>query len=60
VGKGLSGKPDCLIETNARTHFDLETGKTNAQIAFMMGKVKASNVQLMIKFYKLFNDLPET
>ena len=36
----------------------LEVGKTNPQIAFMMGKVKTSNVQMMIKFYKLFNKLP--
>ena len=60
VENGLNGKADCTIETSDKTHYDMEVGKTNPQIAFMMGKVKTSNVQMMIKFYKLFNKLPET
>lgn len=60
VQQGLHGKPDCLIETSAQTYLDIEFHKTNPQVAFMMGKIKVSNVSEMIRFRTMFESLPDT
>ncbi|RMH85138.1 MAG: hypothetical protein D6681_16285 [Calditrichaeota bacterium] len=60
VEKGLQGVPRCVIETADRTYLDIELGKTSPQVAFMMGKVKVSNVPEMMQFTKFFNKLPDT
>ncbi|NUQ41716.1 MAG: acyl-CoA dehydrogenase family protein [Calditrichaceae bacterium] len=60
VEPGLTGKATCVLESSARTYLDMETGKTNPQIAFMMGKVKISNVPEMMQFLKFFRKLPDT
>jgi alkylation response protein AidB-like acyl-CoA dehydrogenase/putative sterol carrier protein len=57
---GLTGQPRCMLETSAKTYIDMETGRTNPQIAFMMGKVRISNIPEMMQFIKLFNKLPDT
>ncbi len=54
VKEGFSGKATCVVETSDRTYVDMESGKTKAQVAFMMGKVKFSNVPQMMRFIKLF------
>ncbi|MBS1619290.1 MAG: SCP2 sterol-binding domain-containing protein, partial [Bacteroidetes bacterium] len=36
---------------------DIETGKTNPQMAFMMGKIKISNLGEMMKFMGLFRKM---
>lgn len=54
VTKGLTGTANCVIKTKTDTYVKLELGKTNPQIAYMMGKVKVSNIEAMINFAKLF------
>lgn len=60
VSNGLAGQAKCLVETSAKTYIDMETGKTNPQIAFMMGKVKISNIPEMMQFIDMFRKLPDT
>ena len=60
VVKGLIGKAKCVVETNTKTYIEMETGKTNPQIAFMMGDIKISNVPEMMRFIKMFKKLPDT
>lgn len=60
VEPGLTGKATCVLESSAKTYLDMETGKTNPQIAFMMGKVKISNIPEMMQFLKFFRKLPDT
>ncbi|NIR49150.1 MAG: hypothetical protein GWN61_05520, partial [candidate division Zixibacteria bacterium] len=59
VEPGLIGEPRCVVSTNAKTYVNIELGKTNPQAAFMMGKVKISNVPEMLKFTKFFKKLPD-
>lgn len=56
----LDGTPDCVIQAAADTYVGIESGKTNAQVAFMMGKVKVSNLAQMMKFLKAFRPLSQT
>jgi putative sterol carrier protein len=55
VEEGLHGIPDCLLTAKASTYEDIELGRTNPQMAFMMGKIKVSSVGDMLKFINLFN-----
>ncbi len=52
--EGLIGSSKCTVSTKAKTYVDLELGKTNPQMAFMMGRVKVSDVAEMMKFGKCF------
>ncbi|MGH1362970.1 MAG: acyl-CoA dehydrogenase family protein [Calditrichia bacterium] len=60
VEDGLSGDPRCVVETSDKTYMDIELGKTNPQVAFMMGKVKVSNIPEMTHFGKVFRKLHGT
>lgn len=51
---GLQGTPDCTIHVKAKDYVDLETGKTNPQMALLLGKVKVSNITAMMQFAKCF------
>ena len=55
VAAGLEGRPDCVIEMKAETYVGLETGRINPQVAFMMGKVKVSDIAEMMRFVKAFS-----
>ncbi len=57
VQKGLMGHPNCVVESSAQTYIDIELGKTNPQVAFMMGKIKVSNVPQMMQFVTMFKKL---
>lgn len=57
VEEGLNGNADCEIKAKASDYADIELGKTNPQMAFMMGKIKISNIGLMMKFMGLFKKL---
>jgi len=57
VEPGLQGQPKCLVQAAAATYSDIEFGRTNAEMAFMTGKIKISNVGEMLRFVKLFNRL---
>ena len=57
VEEGLSGDPKCVVKAKASTYEEIELGKTNAQMAFMMGKIKISNLGAMLKFIESFERL---
>lgn len=54
VEEGLVGEPKCVVKAKAKTYAEVELGKTNAQMAFMMGKVKVTNLNAMLKFAECF------
>jgi alkylation response protein AidB-like acyl-CoA dehydrogenase/putative sterol carrier protein len=54
VSQGLEGEADCLVEMDEETYLGVETGQLNPQVAFMMGKVKVSNIGEMMKYIKAF------
>ena len=56
----LTGTPTCTIKTTAKTYVELETGKTNPQMALMLGKVKVSNIGEMMQFAKCFRKFDES
>ena len=57
VEDGLIGTATCDVKAKASDYVDIETGKTNPQMAFMMGKIKISNLGEMMKFMGLFNKI---
>ncbi|MBI2840279.1 MAG: acyl-CoA dehydrogenase family protein [Acidobacteria bacterium] len=57
VEEGLQGSPDCLVQMKAETFLGIETGATNPQVAFMMGKVKVSDVGQMMRYVKAFRPI---
>jgi alkylation response protein AidB-like acyl-CoA dehydrogenase/putative sterol carrier protein len=54
VEPGLKGEPDCVVEMDEATYLGVETGQVNAQVAFMTGKVKVSNITAMMRYVKAF------
>lgn len=54
VTEGLHGTPDCLVRTSEETYVGIELGKEPAEAAFLMGKVKVSNMSEMLRFAKAF------
>ncbi len=54
VSPGLAGDPTCVAEMKGDTYVAIETGRINPQVAFMMGRVKVSNIAEMMRFVKAF------
>ena len=54
VESGLKGEAKCVVKASDNTYRDIELGKTNPEIAFMMGKIKISNLSEMMQFTKMF------
>lgn len=52
--EGHDGTPDCVVTTTERTYLAIESGKQSPETAFLLGKVKVSNVAAMTRFGKLF------
>jgi hypothetical protein len=52
---GLVDEPTCEIKAKASDYEDLEHGRGNPQMMFMMGKIKVSNLGEVMKFVTLFN-----
>lgn len=48
---------DLIITTTTETYIDVETGKLNPQQAFMTGKIKVSDLGVMMQFGNLFKKL---
>jgi acyl-CoA dehydrogenase len=48
---------DCIVETDDATYIGVETGKINPQEAFMTGKIKVSDLGVMMQFGTLFKKL---
>jgi len=57
VEEGLIGEPKCVVKAKDKVYADVELGKTNAQMAFMMGKIKVTNLNAMLKFVDCFERL---
>jgi len=57
VEEGHHGSPDCVVEMKEDTFLAVETGKMNPQTAFLMGRVRVSNLTEMMRFIKLFRPL---
>lgn len=57
VVEGLEGEAKCVVKAKGTTYADVELGKTNAQMAFMMGKIKVTNLNAMLKFVDCFDRL---
>lgn len=57
VVEGLEGEAKCVVKAKDKIYADVELGKTNAQMAFMMGKIKVTNLNAMLKFVDCFERL---
>ena len=57
ISEGLNGTPKCVIKAKASDYEDLELGRSNPQMALMMGKIKVSNIGSMLKFIEMFEKL---
>ena len=54
VKEGIHGIAHCEVRTASQTYIDIETGIINANMAFLMGKIKLSDVNVMLAFVKCF------
>ncbi|MBL7784970.1 MAG: acyl-CoA dehydrogenase family protein [Chitinophagales bacterium] len=54
VEEGLSGTPKCVVTTSDSVYEGVETGRENAQMAVMFGKIKLTNIAEMMTFTGLF------
>jgi alkylation response protein AidB-like acyl-CoA dehydrogenase/putative sterol carrier protein len=54
VQDGLIDTPTCEIRAKASDYEDLELGRGNPQMMFMMGKIKVSNLGEVLKFVTYF------
>lgn len=54
VTTGHEGEAACLVTATDEVYEDVELGRTNAQMAVMMGKIKITNLGEMMKFVGLF------
>lgn len=55
VADGLTDEPTCVIKAKATDYADLELGRGNPQTMFMMGKIKVTNLNEVMKFVTLFS-----
>lgn len=54
VAEGLNGASNCEVRLDERTYRGIASGKINPQTAFLMGKIKVSNLSEMMRFVKAF------
>ena len=52
--EGHDGTPDCVVTTTEKTYLAIESGQQSPETAFLLGKVKVSNIAAMTRFGKLF------
>jgi hypothetical protein len=57
VSDGLVGEATCVITAKASDYEDLELGRGNPQMMFMMGKIKVTNLGEVMKFVTYFQRL---
>ncbi|MBL8114381.1 MAG: acyl-CoA dehydrogenase family protein [Acidobacteria bacterium] len=57
VERGIHGTADCEIKTTEPVYLGIENGTQNPQAAFLMGKVKVSNVNALLAYTKAFQRL---
>lgn len=54
---GLTDDPTCVITAKAKDFEDLQMGKGNPAMMFMMGKIKVSNLGEVLKFVEYFDKI---
>ena len=54
VTEGFDGEPACKITTSNDVLVGVVTKQKNAQMAFMMGQIKVTNLGAMMKYAKAF------
>ena len=52
--EGHDGAADCVVTTTEKTYLAIESGQQAPETAFLLGKVKVTNVAAMTRFGKLF------
>jgi len=57
IESGLVGEAKCAVSATAADFMDIELGKLRPEMAFMMGKIKISNLPEMMTFMQLFTKL---
>lgn len=57
VSEGFVGEADCVVKAKDSVYEDVELGRTNPQMAFMMGRLKINNIGAMLKFINYFERL---
>ena len=55
--EGHEGAADCVVTTTEKTYLAIESGQQSAETAFLLGKVKVSNIGAMTRFGKLFRKI---
>lgn len=58
--EGLDGEAKCTIKAKASMYADIEWERENPQMAFMFGKVKASNVTELMQFTGMFRTVKKS
>jgi acyl-CoA dehydrogenase len=59
IEAGLQGEPKCTVKTSDKIYRDIELGRTNPEVAFMMRKIRISNLKELMQFTKMFQRLPK-
>ena len=54
VEPGLNGNAKCTVTVSDKTYKDVELGRTKAEVAFMTGKIRISDLAEMMQFTKMF------
>jgi alkylation response protein AidB-like acyl-CoA dehydrogenase/putative sterol carrier protein len=54
VTEGLEGSARCVVQSSEKVYLDIETGRQNPETAFLMGKVKVSDLGEMMRYVKAF------
>lgn len=54
VERGLNGEAKCTVKVSDKTYKDVELGRTKAEVAFMTGKIRISDLAEMMQFTKMF------
>ena len=57
VKEGHEGAAKCTVTAKDKTYEDVELGRSNPQMAVMMGKIRLSNLSEMMTFSTLFRRL---
>jgi len=57
VRQGHEGEATCIVRSQDSVYEDVELGRTNPQMAVMMGKIKISNIGEMMRFIGMFKRL---
>ena len=54
IEEGLAGDADCVVSAEASVYEDVEQGKMAAEMAVMSGKLRISDLGIMMRFIKYF------